>query len=338
MGRRRKNQADNRLPPYVYLAKGRYVYKPWAGGKFGKEIVLCPADAAVSAIWAAYEKAKENGAAERTLQGLFDEYLGSPTYREKSGSTQSDYAKYARQIGEFPRRDGKPFGSTPLNRITAGIIRQYLDKRADAPVLANRHLAFMRLVFAWAYERDKLPKNPAKGVRRNTETPRSLYVTDAMYSAVYEKAGSPWYIRPAMEIAYICRARKSEVLGLTLNDCLPEGLRIRRLKGSKTNVIRWSPRLRAAVDTCRSLDRVVSSTLLFADRNGHPITASGFDTAWQRLMVAHASSGGQRFTFHDLKAKSISDDDGDKQAGSGHKTAAMVAIYDRKPSTADPVK
>ena len=34
--------------------------------------------------------------------------------------------------------------------------------------------------------------------------------------------------------------------------------------------------------------------------------------------------------FHDIKAKSLSGYDGDKQRFSGHKTAAQVATYDRK--------
>ncbi|WP_371419511.1 site-specific integrase [Hafnia paralvei] len=39
------------------------------------------------------------------------------------------------------------------------------------------------------------------------------------------------------------------------------------------------------------------------------------------------------FTFHDLKAKGISDLEGsilDKQKISGHKTASQTALYDRK--------
>ena len=36
------------------------------------------------------------------------------------------------------------------------------------------------------------------------------------------------------------------------------------------------------------------------------------------------------FTFHDIKAKAISDYEGNKQEFSGHKTQSQVAIYDRK--------
>lgn len=60
---------------------------------------------------------------------------------------------------------------------------------------------------------------------------------------------------------------------------------------------------------------------------GQGIRLSAFKSAWQRLMNKAAC---ERFTFHDLKAKGVSDFDGDKKLASGHKTAAMVEIYDRK--------
>jgi hypothetical protein len=47
------------------------------------------------------------------------------------------------------------------------------------------------------------------------------------------------------------------------------------------------------------------------------------------------------FTFHDLKAKGISDLDGtlqEKQAISGHKSAGQTARYDRKTKIVDSVE
>ena len=41
------------------------------------------------------------------------------------------------------------------------------------------------------------------------------------------------------------------------------------------------------------------------------------------------------FTFHDLKAKEISDFEGDKKRFSGHRSDSMIAVYDRKPEIVD---
>ena len=46
--------------------------------------------------------------------------------------------------------------------------------------------------------------------------------------------------------------------------------------------------------------------------------------------------GIERFTFQDLKAKGVSDFDGDKKKASGHKSEAMVAVYDRKITEIEP--
>ncbi|WP_347989458.1 hypothetical protein [Methylomonas sp. AM2-LC] len=57
---------------------------------------------------------------------------------------------------------------------------------------------------------------------------------------------------------------------------------------------------------------------------------------WTRLMTKAEALGLSRFKFHQLKAKGVSDTFGDKQRASGHKTAAMVDVYDRKPAQVKP--
>lgn len=43
----------------------------------------------------------------------------------------------------------------------------------------------------------------------------------------------------------------------------------------------------------------------------------------------------ERFTFHDIKAKGVTDHD---KKASGHKTKKMQAVYDRKPGVVAPTK
>lgn len=68
---------------------------------------------------------------------------------------------------------------------------------------------------------------------------------------------------------------------------------------------------------------------------------------WKRRYDTKASSGmtkalirrlKERFTFHDLKAKGVSDFEGDKQRTAGHRMARAAAIYDRKTETIKPTK
>jgi integrase len=119
---------------------------------------------------------------------------------------------------------------------------------------------------------------------------------------------------------------------MTQADITGAGLIIRRRKGSRNNITTWSDRLTAAIELSNRLPRPNANTILpiIRGQGGDKLTESGFQTIWQRLMIKVVESGIERFTFHDLKAKGISDTEGDKQQASGHKTAAMIATYDRK--------
>lgn len=51
---------------------------------------------------------------------------------------------------------------------------------------------------------------------------------------------------------------------------------------------------------------------------------------WNRVQVKWAESGGQRFTFHDIRAKALTDANGmglDAQSLAGHATSAMTEHY-----------
>lgn len=73
-----------------------------------------------------------------------------------------------------------------------------------------------------------------------------------------------------------------------------------------------------------------------ANRGGQRYTRNGFNSRWQAARdqaIASFPELSFDFTFHDLKAKGISDLEGslsEKQAISGHKSIGQTARYDRK--------
>jgi integrase len=206
--------------------------------------------------------------------------------------------------------------------ITPGVIRKYLDHKGT--VSANREIAALSAAWSYCYQRDIVTvPNPCLGVDRITEKPRKRYVTETEYKQAYETM--PKHIQVAMELAYLCRMRLSEVLDARVKDIEPEGLNIRRLKGSDDALTLWSPRLEKAVN--RGLEGCIRTPeMTIVNRNGSPIRRSSFQTTWQRRMKTFEP----RFSFHDLKAAGVSDFDGDKKKASGHKSERMVNVYDRK--------
>ena len=105
----------------------------------------------------------------------------------------------------------------------------------------------------------------------------------------------------------------------------------------KEQIKAWSPRLRAAVKLAKSA-AATSFKYVVSSPQGGKVTEAAFDTAWRKARATAAKKHPELefdFTFHDVKAKAISDYEGDKQKFSGHKTPQMVATYDRKTEIVD---
>ena len=161
-----------------------------------------------------------------------------------SGESQKKYLKNAKKILSV-------FGKMPVDKIKPEHIRQYMDKRGEiVQVTANREHSFMSKVFSWGYERGKAKSNPCRGVKKITETPRDRYITDEEYNSVLRLADD--VLKAVMEISYCCAARVSDVLALTREQELPEGIYIKQGKTGKEHIKGWTDRLHRAVELAKS--------------------------------------------------------------------------------------
>ena len=111
------------------------------------------------------------------------------------------------------------FGSVRLDQVDKRTIRSYLDTY-PSPVAANRHIAVLKSAWNWVLERHEIPDNPCIGVKLNREAPRERYVKDDEYERVLGMAPPP--IQQMMELAYLLRARLSEVQNLRVEDVLQD--------------------------------------------------------------------------------------------------------------------
>lgn len=324
MAGKRKNPEDAWLPPRVYRGQYSYIWKP----KDNETLKLCPLDAPRSEVWKAYESALKGATAKRTVSQMIDAFFNSTTFARLSVRTKMDYEKYAKTIR-------KVFGAASPAQVTAVHVQRFVDKMGERSVTqANRHLAFLRRVYSWGPGRGWCPQNhnPCKGIEKQSETARDRYITDEEYQAVYECAEP--VVKAAMEISYLCIARKGDVLSAKRNQVWKEGLYIKQGKTGKKQVKEWGERLRRAVfETAPKSD--VESMFLLPRPDGSQWTERTFHAAWERAREAAAERFGIEtdFTFHDLKAKGLSDFDGtyaEKQVASGHKREGMVHTYDRK--------
>lgn len=315
---RRRSPANAWLPDRVYRGKSCYEYRPASGGT----IKLAPLDAMQSEVWAAWEAQQEGH--KITLSNLIRRFLSSPQFAGLAPRTQRDYREYAARIEAV-------FGHMQPTKITAPHIRKYMDKRS-AKIQANRERAFMVQLFGWGLERGDVTANVARDVKPFKEQARERYITDEEYKLIVDKAAPA--LQAAMEISYLCAARVSDVLKLTVQQLQETGIYIRQGKTGKRQIKRWTPRLRAAIAIAQSQTTRLQSVFVLRDQSGQPIKLRTLQKWFADAKIA-AGLKDADIHFHDIKAKGISDYEGDKQRFSGHKSAAMVSRYDRRVEEVD---
>jgi integrase len=324
---RRKNKADAWMPARVYRGKSAFEFHPKVGGA----IKLGGLDSKKWEVLKAHTELLATLESKENLAGMISNFFASADFSELSKTTQLDYQKYSRKVIGV-------FGKVAPNQLEPRHIRAYMDKRGvKSKTQANREKAFLSRAYRWAFERGKVNKNPCTGVRAFTEKPRTRYIEDFEYKAVYDRV--PDHVKVAMEISYLCAARKGDVLGMTWDQIKDEGIYIKQGKTNVEQIKEWSPRLRKAIVMAKTLcqDNVYSRWVI-AKPNGGNYTGRGFDQGLMdgRAAARLATKMALDFTFHDIKAKSISDFEGsskEKQIFSGHKTERQVVSYDRKVKT-----
>lgn len=320
MGRKRLEK-DKWIPERVYRGKSAYEYRPVKGVC----IRLCALDTAKHVVIRRhadeYERFNSN---KGTIKELSTLYFDSSQFKKLSVLTRKDYAKYWKALD-------KVFGKMDAKKLRPEHVRKYMDiKGQSSEVTANRHLSLLSKIYSWGFERGHVTEHPCKGVSRFTEKARVRYIEEAEYLAVYNVA--PVSVKVAMEISYLCAARQGDVLKMMKGQLLKEGIFIKQGKTGKEQIKAWTPRLKAVIKLAESIETKNGSMYVIPTQAGTAYSSDGFRTMWSKAREKARLETGLKldFTFHDIKAKSISDFEGDKQKFSGHKTAAQVATYDRK--------
>lgn len=326
MGRKRTNPADNWMPPRTCRGRSAFEFKPKNGGT----IRLCGFESSPAQVWAAYEALINDKKDENIFEGLVSQFFDSGDFMELAKDTQKDYRKYSKKVLAV-------FGKMPPDKIRPEHVRKYMDKRGvKSRVQANREKTFMSRVFRWGYERGKVKTNPCKGVKKFKEEARTTYIFDEQYDALYSVA--PTLVKVAMELSYLCVARQADVLSMKKMQLLETGIMIKQSKTGVAQIKAWGPRLRAAIALAETLPikAGMSSIFVLHQATGAGYTRDGFNSRWAKARQEAIEKFPELdfdFTFHDLKAKGVSDLEGslnEKQAISGHKSASQTARYDRK--------
>ena len=320
MGRKRRTRKD--LPEKVYFRHGAYYLVDRAGRwvRLHREY---------SRAMQHYGEMRENTGFHGSIASLMDRYMVSVAPK-KARSTYLNNLKEMKPLRAV-------FGSMRPEDVRPRDIYAYLDKR---PLVAgNREKALLSHLFNCAIEWGAAEDNPCRQVRRNRqnqERPRTRYVEDWEYRLVWKLAAP--ILRCAMDLSYITGMRQGDLLRIRLRDLTEEGIFVQEGKTGKRTIYEWTPELRVLVEQLRKL-REIGSLYLICTRAGQRYTSDGFRSLWQRLMRKALEEGLQeRFTFHDLRAKTGSDADKPVEL-LGHDDARTTnRVYRRKPRKVRPLR
>ncbi|BAE74496.1 Tyrosine recombinase XerC [Sodalis glossinidius str. 'morsitans'] len=324
MGQRRKNPEDNKLSKNVYRGKYKTYFKP----SQNQTIALGPKDMSISETWRQYEVELSELTKVITFSRLWHSFLGSAYFSELKPRTQKDYLQHQKKLIAV-------FGEVKADNIKPEHVRTFMDKRGlQSKTQANHEMASMSHVYKWGYERGYVKGNPCAGVMKFKAVKRDRYITDEEYTAIYNAADD--VVKAAMEIAYLCAARLSDVLGMKWQQITEQGIFIQQVKTGIKQIKAWTPRLREAIEIAKSSSAPAQADtpVIMGQHKGH-YTKRGFSNRWTEARSKASAQLGYELdcTFHDLKAKGISDYKGstkDKQLFSGHKSESQVLVYDRK--------
>lgn len=238
----------------------------------------------------------------------------------------------------------------PINAIKPLHIREYLNWRSQtAKIRANREVALFSHIFnkarEWGYTSNE---NPCRGVSRNKEAGRGVYIEDEVFWQVYTEADR--HIQFIMMVAYLTGQRVADCLKMSTED----------IRNGELYIVQNKVKTKVRVQIIGLLKEVVEQLLqergeqvhdrLFVYMgsrhriSGQPLTThmlrSGMDRAREKAGIAKAD-----FQFRDLRAKAATDKDervGIEAAQQllGHATPTMTKHYirNRRGKLVEPTK
>jgi integrase len=295
----RKRRANKHLPERVYLINGTYYFleKPdrkWH--RLGKTLHEAMAN---------WSKFYEHDSKILTMRDLFERYMAEVAPRKAKNTYQGNQQEIKRLI--------HCFGELSPNDVTPVDVYKYLDTRGEtAPIAANREKSLLSHVFSMAIRWGVTQDNPCKHVKRLTERRRDHYVSDEDLKSVIDLA--PPSIANIIEFAYITGLRQSDILKITRDNIVEDGIKALVGKTSNKILIEWSDKLRVIIRKAMEYSTARNSSYLFCNTKGEEYSPHGFRTMWQKLMQKAIGKNPEkksyveaRFRFHDIRRKTASD-------------------------------
>lgn len=319
VGRKRKH--DRHLPQRVYHRRGAYYFVDMAGkwNPLGKEYV--EALRRLAGLLGSH-------ASSQTVEHLIARYdieeLSSKAPKTRQGRRQQ-FQAIVRCFGDMSPEEIEPHHVWNFWKARGETEQARHEVRALSVLLT-----YARQIGA------RTKENPCFKLGMKGAKSRSRYVTDEEFLLVRSIAQP--MIGHAMDLAYIAGMDEGTIRMLERRHLKDDGIEFERpKKGDQETafqLIEWNDELQLIVKAILR-ERPELRRALICNRKGQPYSANGFQSQWQRTMRKAKAAGLQEgFHFHDLRAKSASDDQTDQGASDrlGHADVKLTKkVYRRLP-------
>lgn len=315
VGRRRTK--DKHLPQRVYLRRGMHYFVDRAG----KWHALAKAyDDMLRALAALIGRDTQGN----TVSSLIDRYV-TDELAEKADRTQRGRLQEFKTIRAV-------FGHMQPEEIESHHVWSFWQARGKTEQSRHEVRALSALLTYARRIGARTRPNPCFGLQLPMSKRRSRYVTD--HEFVLVRSFAQPMIRHAMNLALVAGLDQGTIRRLEWRNVTDEGLVFERGKTGKLQRVKFNDDLRAIVREVRQ-ERPQLRRFLICNRRGQSYTLNGFQSQWRRTMDKALASGlPDRYHFHDLRAKSASDDESDQGAADrlGHGDVELTReVYRRLP-------
>lgn len=323
------------LPRGVF-PKGRWFYLVTAEGKKRLWSKLSLIKDGLPALYTALAEAKAAAAGSDKMPALVAGWERDvmPQHAEK---TRKDERARGRVISEA-------FAEfRPVDVETPDCVA-FLSQFKAKPRTHNAYRAQLRELMRYAETLGQRPpgSNPVSAIRTMRTPARDRYITDselrrikvaAMRGRDEKDTRSGPMLCALIDMAYLTGQAIGDLLALEWSDLGQDGIFFARAKvahstGSKV-VIGWTAKLSDVERRLRELrkERRAFTPRVFTKQDGTPLSYWGASSAWQR---ARERAGITDCTFHDLKAKALTD----KEAREGMRAASAMGQHSTESQTA----
>ena len=349
-----------KLPVGVYWhERDSYWYTRYFEGGKRKNKRIAGKKATMLDLWQAME---EPDLTTASFQWMFDKFKESAKWESLSSDSHKSYNNTIRILQEIETKiHGTSLSETDRHKWTPVLMQSVIDKIAiKTPTTSHRVKQNLSALFNWGIRRGHAITNPASicelvKLKPKQRLPSRVLVAKLTEFAIsgsnlkpHTKGSIPKAIWKSLELAFLNRLRGIEVRHLTDAHILLDGLMCERTKGSNTNVTLWDDRLRHVINECvverdalwkkqnRPYPLRPEHRFLVVNNSGDCLTKSGWQSIWRsflnRAIKAEIMLEEDWFGLHDIKRRGTTDTEGtaeDKLEATGHKSRAMLPIYDK---------